>query len=236
MKTRNFIMAAATLGMVASANAAISFNVVSLNSNNSPDAPTSWFNVGLSVNVGGTATFSVTNLVATGNATKISEIWLGTTGAPNDPNDGFFSFFNADGVIGGVGAFSYNINYNPNDNQGGVPWGVEVTGNATQGNSNATLNPGETLNITFSLVNQSTTEQDLINAFNANPQQLGIAFHVQSIGTGGFSEKYQALPKSGPNDDPGPKNVPDGGTTVALFGFSLLGLGAVRRLIAQKKA
>jgi hypothetical protein len=235
MKTRNLIIAAATLGMIASSDAAVSFNVFSLNSNNSPDAPTSWFNVGLVVNGNATATFSVTNLVATGNATKISEIWLGTTGAPNDPNDGFFSFFNSDGVIGGVGSFNYNINYNPNDNQGGVPWGVEVTGDAAQGNNAATLNPGETLNITFSLVNQSTTEQDLIDAFNADPQQLGIAFHVQSIGTG-YSEKYQALPKSGPIDDPGP-NVPDGGTTVTLLGFSLLGLGAVRRLISsQKKA
>jgi hypothetical protein len=214
------------LSLASTSTGAIVFNISSLNSNSDPDAPVDWFSVGLTLDGAGKATFSLTNRVAPGNGTKISDIWLGTTGADHIA-DGFFSLFQQDGVLSGVGTFNYDLDYAPNSNQGGVPWGVEVTANAKNGNDNSTLNPGETLNMTFSLLNSLTTEQQLVDAFHADPQQLGFAFHVQSIGA--YSEKYQAIPVLQPD----PRRIPDGGATLSLMGLALGGLAAGRRFLKK---
>jgi hypothetical protein len=216
------------MALVSSASA-ISFDITSLNSNSDPDAPVDWFSVGLMLDGAGKATFSLSNLPVTGNGTKISKIWLGTTGAANDPNDGFFSFFKPDALLSGIGTFNYSVNYNPNSNVGGVPWGVEVTEKSVTGSDPSVLNPGESLNITFSLVNSLTTEQQLIDAFYTDPRQLGIAFHAQAL-PGGYSEKYEALPKR----SIGPIiRTPDGGTTLSLMGLALSGLAAGRRFLKK---
>ena len=203
---------------------AVSLIPTSLNTNQQADAPASWFNVGLVVNGNGTATYTVANLVAAGNATKISTIYIGTTA-------GFSSYFQTNvGSASGAGT-NFSIDWSPGG-AGFLPWALVAEGDPANGNNNSTINPGETLSLTFSLVNPLTTEQQLIAGFNSAPQGLGIAFHVQSIGNGD-SEKYEAKPSSTPNPGGGGR-VPDGGTTIACLGMALLGLGSMRKLIASK--
>lgn len=200
---------------------AVSLVPTSLNTNGDPDAPATWFNVGLVVNGNGTATYTVANLVAAGNATKISTIYLGTT-------SGFFNFFqNGTVSISDIGNTNYSVDWSPSGG-GFLPWAFQVEGDPASGNDSSLINPGESLSLTFTLINPLTTEQQLIAGFSSAPKSLGVAFHAQSIGTGGFSEWYEANPATTPG------RVPDGGTTITCLGMALLGLGSIRRLISAK--
>jgi len=222
MKPYKFLFAAvaAVASMSAAANA-MSFDIFSLDTNSDPDAPASWFSVDLVVNPGGTATFSLSNLVATGNSTKISTIYMGAEGY-------FFGYFaQGTGSLSYSGAMNFSLNETPPTSNGPAAWDVEVLGKSSQGNNAATINPGETLNITYALTDITTSEQDLYNAFYSDPQELGIAFHVQSL-PGGYSEKYEALPTP-------TVGVPDGGNMAILLGASLLGLAGLRRAITIRK-
>lgn len=226
MKLLQHLTAAAlAFGMVATADA-ISFDISSLNTNTDPDAPGTWFSVELTTTGGATptGTFAISNLVvpATGttfeNTSKISEVYLGVDGS-------FFDYFVATtGVASGTGT-DFNLDESLNGGQqtrSQASWLAAAVGDPA-GGSASTINPGETLSITYNLMS-GVTEQGIIDAFSASPQLLGIAFHAQSL-PGGYSEKYEATVLT---------SVPDGGTTIALFGFSLLGLGGTRRLLAKR--
>ena len=92
-----------------------------------------------------------------------------------------------------------------------------------RGKNSSLINPGEALQLTFKLLDSTLSEQVIIDAFNSDPLQLGIAFHVQSI-PGGYSEWYQATPG-------GTTSVPDGGPTVMLLGMAVAGLCVARRFL-----
>jgi len=211
---------------ILSANA-LDLTVSSLETNTDADAPADWFDVNLTVNGDGTVTFNFSNLVASGNGTKISTVYLGTDGGtPNDASDGFYSYFlNGQVDISYTGFAAYSVDWDPNGgNQiaNSAGWSIQVEGDPKTGNDGSLINPNETLHLTFTLVDGTMVEQDLINAFINDPQQLGVAFHVQAI-TGGYSEWYEAAP--GPEYGP----VPDGGATLALMGLALVAFEGFRR-------
>jgi len=223
MKICKYLIAVAlSIGLAGTASA-ISFDVSSLNTNGDPDAPGSWFGVSLTTTGGvtPTGTIEISNLVTAGNGTKISEIYLGVDGS-------FFNFFvQGTGSASGAGT-NFSLDETLNNGQQGrsqATWSAAVLGDPAGGSDVSVINPGESLSITYDLVS-GITEQDLIDAFSANPQELGIAFHAQSL-PGGYSEKYEAVPS---------RDVPDGGTTAALLGLALLGMGGVRRLVHSRKA
>ncbi len=140
----------------------------------------------------------------------------------------FFGYFaQGTGSLSYSGAMNFSLNETPPTSNGPAAWDVEVLGDPAQGNSASTINPGETLNITYALTDITTTEQDLYEAFYSDPQELGIAFHVQSI-PGGYSEKYEAVPTP-------TVGVPDGGNMAILLGASLLGLAGLRQVITSRK-
>jgi hypothetical protein len=215
---------------------AFDLNVTSLNTNNNPDASTSWFDVSLSLNGNGTATYTLANLATSGNSTKVSTIYLGTNGGtPNDLTDGFYSLFKKGTVSisysGGTTA-NYSVSWEPNgggqilNNTG---WAIQIAGDPKTGNNNSVINAGESISLTFELKSNSTTEGDLIAGFYSDPRKLGVAFHVQAI-TGGYSEWYEAMPDQ-PQPAPAPAPVPDGGATLAYLGLGFLSLYGLRRSI-----
>lgn len=219
--------AAAALSL--SQASAFDLNVTSLATNNDPDANPSWFDVSLSLNGNGTATYTLANLTADGNSTKLTTIYLGTNGGTKDNlSDGFFSIFNKGTVsISYSGTAAYTVDWDP---KGGgqivnhAGWAFQVAGDPSKGK---VLDPGESISLTFELKNNATTEADLIAGFYSDPQKLGVAFHVQAI-TGGYSEWYEAMPDE-PQNTPVP--VPDGGATLAYIGLGFLSLYGLRRSV-----
>ncbi len=173
----------------------------SLDTNGDDDADSNWFDISFTKNDSdGTVTFDIENKVADGNTTKISTVYFGTEGGtPDDDTDGFFKWFERDTAeISSIGQTDYSIDWDPtgasqiNNNAG---WGVEVEGDPKNGNARSTINPGDVLSITFNLLNPDVTVEELALAFTSQPyQELGIAFHVQSIGSQGYSEWYAAKP------------------------------------------
>ncbi|MBN9689804.1 MAG: hypothetical protein J0M24_06165 [Verrucomicrobia bacterium] len=215
---------------------AFDLNVTSLNTNNNPDANTSWFDVSLSLNGNGTATYTLANLTATGNGTKVSTIYLGTNGGtPDDLTDGFYSLFKKGTVAisySGVTVADYSVSWEPTGggqilNNGG--WAIQVEGKNKNGNNNSVINAGESISLTFELKSPTTTEAELIAGFYSDPRKLGVAFHVQAI-TGGYSEWYEAMPDQ-PQPAPAPVPLPDGGATLAYLGLGFLGIYSLRRAI-----
>jgi hypothetical protein len=203
---------------------AIPLTSYSLNTNNDPDAAASWFGVDMSLS-GNQVVFTVENLVASGNSTKISDIYFGTDcGATG--TDGFCSFFKTNtSLLAYNGSMSYDVNFNPTGGSqilNNAGWGVEVLADAQGGSEASTINPGESLAVTFTLLDGlAITEADLIDAFLpvGAGQDLGIAFHVQSIPEGGYSEWYSAKP---------PTEVPEPGM-ISLLAIGLLTMGVARR-------
>ncbi|AFY38827.1 hypothetical protein Lepto7376_2554 [[Leptolyngbya] sp. PCC 7376] len=184
------------------ANALVMLESHSLNTNSNPDANSDWFGISFEKNaLDGTVTFEIENKIAQDNGTKISTIYFGTDGGtPNDDTDGFFKWFEKDAaIVSSVGQTNYSIDWSPtggsqiNNNAG---WGVQIAADPAKRNKKSTITPGDTLSITFNLMNPDVTEEELALAFTTKPyQELGLAYHVQSIGSG-YSEWYEAQPKS----------------------------------------
>lgn len=201
---------------------AIPLTSYSLTTNANPDADASWFDVSMSL-TGSQVTFTIANLAASGNNTKISDIYFGADCGVTG-NDGFCSFFQT-GISSLTygGAMDYQVDFGPTGGSqilNNAGWGVAVLGDAQGGSAADTINAGESLGVTFDLLaGLMITEADLIDAFLpvGAGQDLGIAFHVQSIGA--YSEWYSATP---------PETVPEPGM-VALLSVGLLGMVAIRR-------
>jgi hypothetical protein len=174
----------------------------------------SWFGVDLTTDVSGdpdTGTLLFSNLVTAGNGSKITTIYMGLDGY-------FFDYFaEGTGVIGGDYGSGFTLDETPSTANGPAAWDVEVLGDPRGRRARGVISPGEMLSITYDLVS-GVSLQDLIDAFNANPQELGVAFHAQSL-PGGDSEKYEAHLTS----------VPDGGATLTMLGLAMIGLGWLHR-------
>ncbi|MBK1989321.1 PEP-CTERM sorting domain-containing protein [Sphaerospermopsis aphanizomenoides BCCUSP55] len=208
---------------------AASLTTYSLNTNNDYDANADWYDVGFTVNGNGTVTFRIDNNTSTNptNSTFISKVYFGT-------DTGFSDYFlegNTTSSIVGSPNTNYKFEWDPagqNNINNSAGWGVEVLADNKNGSANSVINPGEFLEVTFTLKDASTTEQQLIDAFLADPQELGVAFHVQSIdnpattATEGYSEWYQALP--GQTPPPPQARVPE---PASLFGLGLVATGMV---------
>jgi hypothetical protein len=80
----------------------------------------------------------------------------------------------------------------------------------------------EWVKINFSLQDDQTFA-DTLNSLNNGSLRIGL--HVQAIGTQEGSDSY--INKTG-GGSPDP-DVPDGGSTIALLGSALLGVGFLRR-------
>jgi hypothetical protein len=200
-------LSAVTIGasvFAPSANA-FSLDASSLKTNDNLDAPGAWFDLDFVTNGDGTATFSLANLVAAGNGTKISTVYFG--------DDNYFSsIFKTDYVsFAGSTGTNYSFDWTANggsqiSNNNGGAWQVLASADNANGSNASVVNPGDVLKVTFKLQNAATTEADLLAAFVSTPQKLGVAFHVQAI-PGGYSEWYQATPPSPPTDVPTPAAV-----------------------------
>lgn len=230
----SIVLGGFSLAMTTTSAQAASLTTYSLETNTDPDANTDWYDVGFGVNGDGTVTFNITNKTSSNptNSTKITDLYFGTDGGTdNDDTDGFFKYFvNGLADIDGAGT-NYSIDWNPNgashiNNNAG--WGVEINGDPATGANPSVINAGETLAITFTLRDANTTEQELLDAFLSDPQELGIAFHVQSI-EGGYSEWYQALPEGVTPPSPQSTRVPEPASLVGL------GLVATGMLIARRR-
>jgi|NOAtaT_6_FD_contig_41_3755239_length_955_multi_4_in_0_out_0_1 hypothetical protein len=221
-----FLLGAIALGAMTIGSAvvtpeaqAFSLAASSLETNGNPDADASWYDISLATNGDGTATFSLSNLVAAGNGTKISTVYFG--------DDNYFaSIFKTD-YVSFAGSTTPGTNYSFDwtasggsqiSNNNGGAWQVLAEADPATGSNASVINAGEVLKVTFKLQNAATTDADLLAAFSSTPQKLGMAFHVQSI-TGGYSEWYEATPPGEP-----PTEVPTPAAVLpvlgSLFGFA----------------
>jgi hypothetical protein len=90
---------------------------------------------------------------------------------------------------------------------------------------NATTDDLETLTIIFNLINEKTYDDTIAALFDGT---LRIGLHVQGY-SNGASEGFINTPPDG-----SVVQVPDGGSTIAMLGFALLGAGALRRKLLKK--
>jgi len=146
-----------------------------------------------------------------------------------------FKFLNSGSIVGGIAGISFQdlgslLSSQTLVEPAGVNFksggGANVASSASfsailsfelkkDGNAANAINPGEWLGVNF------LADYDAVLAA-VNSGDIGFGLHVISIGPNGVSQKFV-------NEIPPPSLVPDGGSTLALFGAVSLGLCAWRR-------
>lgn len=91
---------------------------------------------------------------------------------------------------------------------------------ASQGGAGNGFSIGETLGLQYALQSGKTVA-DVLNAIDSGSLRIGL--HIQQLTQG--SQKAVVTPHP-------PANVPDGGSTLALIGLGIAGLGLARRKLS----
>jgi hypothetical protein len=131
-----------------------------------------------------------------------------------------------DGTLLGIASVTNGtgVDFSQGASPGELPGGSAISFQTTAGfsaDSNPPtqpmgVNPGETLTITFNLINGMTFADTIAAIEQATGDgSLRIGLHVQGL-SDGQSESYV-------------NKVPDGGTTMSLLGFGLAAIGAYAR-------
>jgi hypothetical protein len=204
MKTRAFVLLLMAL-LVSSAAYAIPYGFYNITNNNIADAGIGEAQLSVDVTDAGNNQVLFTFLNAGPYASSICDVYF-----QDGPLLGIASITNATGV-------SFSQYASP----GNLPGGNAVNFVTTEGfsaDSDAPaqpngVNPGESLGITFSLINESSFE-DVIASINTGELRIGI--HVQGFASGA-SESYV-------NTAPVPEPA-----TMLLLGTGLLGLAGFRK-------
>jgi hypothetical protein len=204
----------------------------------------------LSAGLANATTYGFTQITANGNALVASQLSVDVTGLGGTAS---FTFHNVgsiassitdiyfdDGTLLGISTITdsgadvaYNHPAVPSDLPGGnlASPAFTVTQNFSADSDNppvangvnASLSDSEFVTINFNLINGKTISDTLAALADGS---LRIGLHVQGIGELG-SESFINSPR------PGDSVLPDGGSTIALLGFVLIGVDALRRKISR---
>lgn len=201
------VFAAAGMSLNANAITWYAFDVLVPNSASSAAVVESQIRMGVEAVAGGGVNFRFENSGPT--ASSLTDIYFQS--AP--PNLGASPTTTwSTGV-----AFSINNTASPGTPGGSIPWnGLQWKADSDSPVSAKGVNPTEWINFYFS----GAVEANVLAGLNAGTWHTAI--HVQSIGTSGRSEWAQTTTT----------NVPDGGSTLALVGLAMAGLGLARRKLS----
>jgi hypothetical protein len=203
----------------------------------------------LSVNVlsntAGKVTFNISNSGAIDAGAFIDEIYFGNQTLGNYLNISSYTFaegggvnFCADASFGGTDQCPNNVGVNPLNPPGpaDLNWLAFASESTTSGANQTSIDGGESLGITFDLLN-GVTLANLESAFSNGSLQL--QFHVKNISaTSGNSEMFGTNPPTGGTTTGGTTTggtakAPEPGTNAAIGLFGLTAFGFLRK---NKKA
>jgi hypothetical protein len=194
---------------------AATFGFDRITSNASVD-PSSQFTVTVTDPGSGNVAFTFRNNV--GIASSITEIYFqdGFLGAPTITESAGVSYetgASPQALPGATGATPRFLTSRMFDSQSTAP----------QTDQNGINAAGEFLTLTFGLGSYASVAAVINSLENPNNGVLRIALHVQSIGPNGASDSFVDTPTP-----VGVPPVPDGGSTVALMGLAMVGIGSIR--------
>lgn len=154
-----------------------------------------------------------------------SSLFLGWQGAGAARNNNHFIDSDNNGGNAGV---DFSAEASPANLPGGntISFAADLGADSDSPVSANGVNPGETLGVILWLASGSSFA-DVISALNNSSFRIGL--HVQAIGSDGQSDAFVSIvPRTPP-----PVQVPDAGTTVALLGAGMIGIGALRRRLSK---